>query len=188
MHDIIILLVDKSAYIPVELHPVRGVLPALYEGLWACDVEQCDGWGETSSAANSLAVLDGCKASLRVLYDTIRRSCSDLPSPHDVSEGTDCNVLDNLATANDLIRRIHAALLSLPRRRKDPNAPRSSKKNGQPRKVVASSQAWKYSCSGAGSQHNTVQEGSGYQIITDNRRVRGDVDAHSLGKIWHSNR
>lgn len=192
MHKLIVLLVSESAYIPVELHPIRRVLPALYEGLWACDIEQPDGRDDSTATADNvtLAVLKGCEASLQDLHDTIQSSCYDPPASPGAPAETGCDVLNSLATANCLVRQIYTALSSLPRRRRleSPNTARSDRREERPQKVVASSQAWKYSCTGTGEQHNTVQEGSGYQVITTNHRMRDDSSLSGRERRWRPGR
>lgn len=70
-------LVDKSPNIPAELHQIRRVLPALYEGLWACDLGLPEHQAERSFIEDIVVALDGCEVSLWVLYDTIQSSCRD---------------------------------------------------------------------------------------------------------------
>ena len=175
MHETLVLLVDKSAPVPVELHPIRRVLPALYEGLWACDVEQPEILGDGDSIEDTLLVLSGCEVDLWLLYDTIQGSIEDLSATPGPSEGMDFDMLKRLATANRLIKQIHAALSSLPQRRHPgrPKTSRADKKEERSQGVGALSQAWKYVCTGTGGQHNTVQKGSGYQVVTNKQKLHG---------------
>ena len=172
------LLVDKSPYLPVELHQIRRVLPALYEGLWACDLGQPGHQAEGGFIEDVIVALDGCEVSLWILYDTIQNSCKDASATPDSSEATSLDGLASLTAANRLIKQIHAVLSSLQRRRhsESPRKPQARERKGIPRETGASSQAWKYVCTGAGGQYNTIQEGSGYQTVTNDHRVRGKAE------------
>lgn len=175
MHEILVLLVDRSAPVPVELHPIRRVLPALYEGLWACDVEQPENQGDGSSIEDTLVVLSRCEVNLWILYDTIEGSYKDHSATSGPSEGMAFDMLKRLATANRLIKQIHSALSSLPQQRRpgNPKTSRANKREERSQRVGTSSQAWKYVCTGTGGQHNTVQEGSGYQVVTNKQKMHG---------------
>lgn len=171
------LLVDKSPYIPAELHQIRRVLPALYEGLWACDLGQHEHQTEDDFIRDTTTALDSCEVSLWILYDTIQSSCKDVPATPGSSEATSLDGLASLATANRLVKQVHAVLSSLTRRRQSesPRKPRAHSKRDVPREMSASSQAWKYVCTGAGGQYNTVQEGTGYQTITNTHKICGNA-------------
>lgn len=174
VHEILMLLVDKSPYIPVELRQIRRVLPALYEGLWACDIERLDfRSGGVTSAADILAVLNRCEVSLWILYDTIQGSRKDLQETPFPSEATGLDELECLSAANSLIKQIHVALSSLAQRKpsRSPGSTQTEKAERRSRASGASSQAWKYVCTGTGGQHNTVQEGEGYQVITNSHKI-----------------
>lgn len=174
------LLVDKSSYIPVELHQIRRVLPALYEGLWACDLGQPEHQTEGDYIKDTTIALDSCEVSLWILYDTIQSSCKVVPATPGSSEATSLDGLASLAAANRLIKQIHAALSSLTRRRHPGSSrkPRAHGKENIPQERSASSQAWKYVCTGTGGQYNTVQEGSGYQTITNAHKIHDNAKTH----------
>lgn len=111
------LLVDKSPYIPVELHQIRRVLPALYEGLWACGLGQCEHQTEDDSIRDTTTALDSCEVSLWIPCDAIQSSRKDVPATPGSSEATSLDGLARLAAANRLVKQVHAVLYSLTRRR-----------------------------------------------------------------------
>lgn len=173
VHEILVLLVDKDLYIPVELRQIRRVLPALYEGLWACDAGQFKRQDGCGSIGDITIALDGCEVSLWILYDTIRSSCRDVPATPDSSEAAGFDGLESLAIAKSLIKRIHEVLSSLPQRQPSENSRKSrAYRVEEPLRMIgASSQAWKYVCTGTGAQHNTIQEGDGYQVVNNSHKI-----------------
>lgn len=174
VHEILVFLADKDLYIPVELRQIRRVLPALYEGLWACDAGRFKLQDDSGFISGTTTALNRCEVILWILYDTIRSSCSDVPATPDSTEATGFDGLESLAAAKRLIKQIHAVLSSLARRQHQ-ESPRKSRvyKAEQPaRGLGASPQAWKYVCTGTGRQHNTVQEGDGYQVVTNSHKIR----------------
>lgn len=173
VHEILVLLVDKDLYIPVELRQIRRVLPALYEGLWACDAGRPKYQDDYASIGDTTIALDRCEVILWILYDTVRSSCKDVPTTPGSSDAAGFDGLESLAAAKRLIKQIHEVLSSLPRRQHS-QSPRKSRayKWEEPLRVAgASSQAWKYFCTGTGGQHNTVQEGDGHQVVNNSHKI-----------------
>ena len=142
---------------------------------WACDTGQLKYQGGGGSTADILEALNRCELSLWILYDTIRGSCKDISRTPDSSEATGFDGLESLAAAKRLIRQIHTVLSSLAQRQRpeSPRKPRAYKVQESPCGSVASSQASKYVCTGSGGQHNTIQEGDGYQVITNSHKFHG---------------
>lgn len=159
----------------MELRQIRRVLPALYEGFWACDVVWPGNQDDRRSTTDSLVALDKCEVSLWIMYDIIRCSCTDLPATPSQSDATSLDGLESLAAAKRLVKQIHATLSSLPQRQR-PESPRTSRAHQREEKSQGSStlsQAWKYVCTGAGGQYNTVQEGNGHQTVTNAHKMYG---------------
>lgn len=169
------LLVDKSPYILVELHQIRRVLPALYEGLWACDLGQPEHQTEDEFIRDTTTALNSCEVSLWILYDTIQSSCKDVLTTPGSSEATSLDGLASLAAANRLVKQVHAVLSSLTRRRhsEGPRKPRAQEGMELLWEIGAPSQASKYVCTGGGGQYNTIQEGRGHQTVTNSYKIRG---------------
>ena len=91
------------------------------------------------------------------------------------SDATSLDGLESLAAAKRLVKQIHATLSSLPQRQR-PESPRTSRAHQREEKSQGSStlsQAWKYVCTGAGGQYNTVQEGNGHQTVTNAHKMYG---------------
>lgn len=157
----------------MELRQIRKVLPALYEGFWACGVVWPEDQYDRRSTADSLVALNKCEVSLWIMYDIVRCSCTDLPATPTPSEATSLDGLESLSAAMRLVKQIYATLSSLPQRQR-PQSPRTSRAHEREEKsqgLSTSSQACKYVCTGTGGQYNTVQEGNGHQTVTNAHKM-----------------
>lgn len=181
VHEILMLLVDKGPFIPVELRQIRRVLPALYEGLWACDLGPFDRQTDGGSTADIVVALNECEIRLWLLHEIVQGSCKDVPVTPNSSEATAFEGLESLATAKRLIKQMQAVLSALSQRARPQSSkePRSHKMEDSLGGRGVSSRAGKYVCTGAGGQYNTVQEGGGYQTITNTHKTYGNAGARS---------
>lgn len=86
------------------LRLIRRVLPALYEGFWACDAGRSKHQDDCGSIGDTTIALDRCELILWILYNTVRSSCKDVPIMSTSSQATVFDGLESLATARSLIK------------------------------------------------------------------------------------